>query len=191
MCGICGIVNFNTDDAVDPRLVVRMTDSISHRGPNDEGHFFDRNAGLGHRRLSIIDLEGGKQPIFNEDESSGIVFNGESYNFVELRKDLVARGHTFKTRSDTEVILHAFEEHGHDCVKSLRGMFTFAIWDRRNKRLLLARDRLGIKPLYIYQGRTFLAFASEIKALLEHPEIPREVDEEALDLYLTLRFVPG
>ena len=191
MCGICGIVNFNADDAVDPRLIEKMTDALSHRGPDDEGYFVAGNAGLGHRRLSIIDIEGGRQPIFNEDESSVIVFNGEIYNFLDLRKKLVSLGHTFRTRSDTEVILHAYEEHGDDCVTHLRGMFTFAIWDRRKKRLLLARDRLGVKPLYIYKGRNFLAFASEIKALLEHPEIPRQLEEGALDLYLSLRYVPG
>ncbi len=191
MCGICGIVNFNTDDKVDPRLLERMTGTLYHRGPNDEGYFIDRNVGLGHRRLSIIDLAGGRQPIFNEDGTSVIVFNGEIYNYADLTNDLVARGHTFKTRSDTEVILHSYEEHGDECVTSLRGMFAFAVWDRRKKRLLLARDRLGIKPLYIYQGRDFFAVASEIKALLDHPDVPREVDQEALDLYLALRYVPG
>jgi asparagine synthase (glutamine-hydrolysing) len=168
-----------------------MTQALAHRGPDDDGYFVEGRVGLGHRRLSIIDLSGGKQPIFNEDESAAIIFNGEIYNYRDLAAQLAAAGHTFKTRSDTETILHAYEEFGEDCVQHLRGMFAFAIWDRRARRLLLARDRLGVKPLYYYRDGRFLAFASEIKALLEIPSIPREVDPEALDLYLSLRYVPG
>jgi asparagine synthase (glutamine-hydrolysing) len=168
-----------------------MADTMIHRGPDDDGFFVEGNVGLGHRRLSIIDLGGGKQPIFNEDESAVIMFNGEVYNYAALTEELVARGHSFRTRSDTEAIIHAYEEYGDDCVSRLRGMFAFAIWDRRKKRLLLVRDRLGIKPVYYYMGGGILAFASEIKALLELPEIPREVDPDALDLYLSLRYVPG
>jgi len=191
MCGICGIVKFNAVDAVSPELLEAMTDRISHRGPDDSGYFREGPVGLGHRRLSIIDLGGGKQPIFNEDESIVIVFNGEIYNYVELTSELIARGHVFKTRSDTETIVHAYEEYGDDCVIRLRGMFAFALWDRRKQRLLLVRDRLGIKPLYYYHGRDSFVFASEIKSLLEAPGIPREVDETALNLYLSLRYVPG
>jgi asparagine synthase (glutamine-hydrolysing) len=191
MCGICGIVNFNRDEPVDRQALQSMTDALAHRGPDDEGTFRDANVGLGHRRLSIIDLSGGKQPIYNEDSSAVIVFNGEIYNYAGLMADLAARGHLFRTRSDTETILHSYEEYGSQCVQRLRGMFAFAIWDRRQNRLLLARDRLGIKPLYFYRDCNFFAFASEIKALLESPSVPRELDTEALDLYLSLRYVPG
>jgi asparagine synthase (glutamine-hydrolysing) len=191
MCAICGIVNFNAADAVDAAVIGKMTQALAHRGPDDDGYFVEGRVGLGHRRLSIIDLSGGKQPIFNEDESAAIIFNGEIYNYRDLAAGLVSAGHTFKTRSDTETILHAYEEYGEDCVQHLRGMFGFAIWDRRARRLLLARDRLGVKPVYYYRNSRFLAFASEIKALLEIPSVPREVDPEALDLYLSLRYVPG
>ena len=191
MCGISGIVNFNSDDRVDAHLLRRMTDSLAHRGPDDKGYFLEDNVGLGHRRLSIIDLSGGSQPIYNEDGSAVIVFNGEIYNYAELTSELVAQGHTFRSRSDTEAILHSYEQYGSQCVQRLRGMFAFAVWDRPQKRLLLARDRLGIKPLYFHVGRDCFAFASEIKALLELPGVPRELDREAFDLYLSLRYVPG
>ena len=191
MCGICGIVNFNVTDHVDRHLVERMSSAQAHRGPDDHGYFVDGNAGLGHRRLSIIDLSGGRQPIFNEDGSVAVVFNGEIYNYADLTTDLVSRGHQFITRSDTETIVHAYEEYGDDCMRDFRGMFAFAIWDRRHKRLLLVRDRLGIKPVYYYAGKDFFVFASEIKSLLQHPKVPREVDRQALDLYLALRYVPG
>ena len=191
MCGICGIVNFDPIELVNRSVIENMTEALAHRGPDDDGHFVEGRVGLGFRRLSIIDLSGGKQPIFNEDGSAAIIFNGEIYNYRDLAAELAAAGHTFKTRSDTETILHAYEEYGDDCVQHLRGMFGFAIWDRRKRRLLLARDRLGVKPVYYYRNHRFFAFASEIKALLEIPSIPREVDPEALDLYLSLRYVPG
>ncbi len=191
MCAICGIVNFDQTELVDRSLIERMTETLAHRGPDDDGFFVEGRVGLGFRRLSIIDLSGGRQPIFNEDGSAAIIFNGEIYNYRDLAAELAAAGHTFKTRSDTETILHAYEEYGDDCVQHLRGMFAFAIWDRRRRRLLLARDRLGVKPLYYYRNNRFLAFASEIKALVEIPSIPREVDPEALDLFLSLRYVPG
>ncbi len=191
MCAICGIVNFSAADHVEAALLGEMAATLAHRGPDDEGYFLDGQVGLGHRRLSIIDLGGGKQPIFNEDRSAVIIFNGEIYNFLDLRPKLTAAGHSFATRSDTETILHAYEEYGDDCVDYLRGMFAFAIWDRRRRRLLLARDRLGVKPLYYFLGSRFLAFASEIKALLAIPSVSREVDPEALDLYFSLRYVPG
>jgi asparagine synthase (glutamine-hydrolysing) len=191
MCGICGIVNFNVTEPVDPHVVERMTNAQAHRGPDDSGYFIEGNVGLGHRRLSIIDRSGGKQPIFNEDASVVVVFNGEIYNYSELTSDLVARGHKFATRSDTETIVHAYEEYGDSCMRDFRGMFAFAIWDRRRKRLLLVRDRLGIKPVYYYAAKDFVVFASEIKSLLQHPGVPRQVDRQAVDLYLSLRYVPG
>jgi asparagine synthase (glutamine-hydrolysing) len=191
MCGICGIVNVDRSEPVDPNLIERMTTVLVHRGPDDDGYFVEGNAGFGHRRLSIIDLGGGKQPIFNEDESILIVFNGEIYNYADLTKELTQLGHKFKSRSDTEAIVHAYEQYGDACVEHFRGMFAFAIWDRRHKRLLVARDRLGIKPLYFYQCDGFLAFASEIKSLLQIPSVSRVVDPDALKSYLTLRYVPG
>jgi asparagine synthase (glutamine-hydrolysing) len=191
MCAICGIVNFNKADRVDPAVLDRMTEALAHRGPDDYGYYVNGPVGLGHRRLSIIDLSGGRQPIYNEDGSAAIIFNGEIYNYRDLAARMAAAGHTFKTRSDTETILHTYEEYGEECVHHLRGMFTFAIWDQRKRRLLIARDRLGIKPLYYYRDGRSLAFASEIKALLEIPSVPREVDPEAMDMYLSLRYVPG
>jgi asparagine synthase (glutamine-hydrolysing) len=191
MCGISGIVNFNATEPVDRLVLERMTLAQSHRGPDDCGYFVDGNVGLGHRRLSVIDRSGGSQPIFNEDGSVAIVFNGEVYNYRELTKQLSAQGHQFKTHCDTEAIVHAYEQDGDDCVRGLRGMFAFAIWDRRQRRLLLVRDRMGIKPLYYYFGDGVFVFASEIKALLEHPGVPRELDVHALDLFLALRYVPG
>jgi asparagine synthase (glutamine-hydrolysing) len=191
MCGICGIVNFIESDPVDQVVIERMTEALAHRGPDDAGYFVQGRVGLGHRRLSIIDLSGGRQPIFNEDRSAAIIFNGEIYNYPALAAALTTTGHTFRTRSDTETILHSYEEYGDDCVQHLRGMFGFAIWDCAKRRLLLARDRLGVKPVYYYRNGQFLAFASEIKSLLEIELIPREVDPEALDMYLSLRYVPG
>ncbi len=191
MCGICGIVKFRRDDRLEPGVLEAMTNVISHRGPDDCGYFREGEVGLGHRRLSIIDLECGRQPMFNEDDTVVVVFNGEIYNFAEITADLRARGHVFKTHSDTEAIVHAYEEYGDECVSHFRGMFAFALWDRVYRRLLLARDRLGIKPLYYYRDARGLAFSSEIKSLLEHPEVPREVDPAALEMYLALRYVPG
>lgn len=191
MCGICGIVNFKVTEPVNRELVERMTWVQAHRGPDDHGYFVEGNVGLGHRRLSIIDLSGGGQPIFNEDESVVVVFNGEIYNYGDLTPDLISKGHQFKTKSDTETIVHAYEEYGDDCMRDFRGMFAFAIWDRNRKRLLLVRDRMGIKPVYYYVGKDFFIFASEIKSLLQHPRVPREMDHQALDLYLALRYVPG
>jgi asparagine synthase (glutamine-hydrolysing) len=191
MCGIAGILELDRSASAKPETLRGMSDALWHRGPDDAGIFVAGNVGLVHRRLSIIDLGGGHQPLFNEDRSAVIVFNGEIYNYAELAKLLAARGHRFATRSDTETIVHGYDEWGEGVVDALRGMFAFALWDLRQRRLLLARDRLGIKPLYYYQGRDFLAFASEIKALLEDPRVPRELDLEALDLYLSLRYVPG
>ena len=191
MCAICGILNFNPADTVDANVMAGMAETLVHRGPDDDGFLIDGQAGLGFRRLSIIDREGGHQPILNEDGSAAIVFNGEIYNYRDLAASLTASGHVFSTRSDTETILHAYEEHGEDCVNLLRGMFAFAIWDRNKRKLVIARDRVGIKPLYYYQNGRFLAFASEIKALFQIAGIPCDVDPEALDQYLALRYVPG
>lgn len=190
MCGICGIFDLS-GNPINPGLLDRMTSIIEHRGPDGDGRYVDREIGLGHRRLSIIDVRGGGQPIGNEDGKQQIVFNGEIYNFIELRKELEAYGHVFKTKSDTEVIVHAYEQWGADCVKRFNGMFAFAIWDARKREVFLARDHLGIKPLYYVQIGSRLLFSSEIKALLQDPECPREVDLDALAELFTFRSVPS
>ena len=168
-----------------------MADCMTHRGPDDEGFYFDRWIGLGFRRLSIIDVEGGHQPISNEDGSVWVTFNGEIYNFRELRRELEQLGHAFSTHSDTEVIVHGYEQWGVDCLSRLNGMFGLAIWDARYRRLLLARDHFGVKPLYYHDDGSCLRWASELKALCSDPAVPREVDRNALDLFLSLRFVPS
>ena len=191
MCGICGKIFFEKDKRVDPQLIKMMADSMYHRGPDDEGAYLSGNIALGHRRLSIIDLNRGKQPISNEDESVWIVFNGEIYNYQDLREKLIRRDHQFKTDTDTEVIVHAYEEFGEDCVKRLRGMFAFAIWDDRNQALFIARDRVGIKPLYYSLGTEQLVFASEMKAILQDPSVDREVNLPIIDRFLTYFYIPG
>ncbi|MEJ5349168.1 MAG: asparagine synthase (glutamine-hydrolyzing) [Desulfosoma sp.] len=190
MCGICGL--FDIDGApIKRELLVAMNETLVHRGPDEEGYYLEGPLGLAHRRLSIIDLHTGRQPIANEDGSKVIVFNGEVYNFKELRPHLAARGHVFKTLTDTEVILHAFEEWGEACLEKLRGMFAFAIWDARERTLFLARDRLGKKPLYYaVMGSTF-AFASEIKALMVLPHFQKDIDLHAFSDYLSLGYVPA
>jgi asparagine synthase (glutamine-hydrolysing) len=190
MCGICGIFDLS-GKPINRDVLARMGSAIRHRGPDGEGEFVDREIGLGHRRLSIIDVGGGGQPIGNEDGSIQIVFNGEIYNFIELRQELEKAGHQFKTRSDTEVIVHAYEQWGPACVKRFNGMFAFAIWDTQKRQLFLARDHLGIKPLYYVTCGSQLLFASEIKALLQHPDCPREMDLEALAELFTFRYVPS
>jgi asparagine synthase (glutamine-hydrolysing) len=190
MCGICGVILLDRDATVDRDLLERMNRTIVHRGPDDEGYYVSGSVGMAMRRLSIIDLEGGRQPISNEDESLWIVFNGEIYNYPELRSELAARGHRFKTSSDTEVILHLYEDMGDDCVTRLSGMFAFAVWDSRTRTVMLARDRLGIKPLfYAYEPGGRLLFGSEIKALLAS-DVSREADYQALWDYLSLMYVP-
>src|SRR5579884_420831 len=191
MCGIAGWVERDPRQEIDRGLLQQMTDLIQHRGPDAGGIFTEPGVGLGHRRLSIIDRAGGQQPMTNEDGSVWIVFNGEIYNFLELRSELIDRGHRFATRSDTEVILHGYEEFGPACLQRLRGMFAFAIWDRSHRQLLLARDRLGKKPLYYTRRSGALLFASEVKALLGVPGVTRAVNWEGLDPYLSLRYVPG
>ena len=182
---------FKPGERVSQALVKSMADAIVHRGPDDEGFYVSGQIGLGFRRLSIIDLTGGHQPLSNEDETVWIIFNGEIYNYQTLREELIAKGHTFKTKSDTEVIVHLYEDYGVDCVSKLRGMFAFAVWDSNKKTLLLARDRVGIKPLYYYLGNTFLSFGSEIKALLADPEVDREIDPAMIDRFLTYYYLPG
>jgi asparagine synthase (glutamine-hydrolysing) len=191
MCGICGKLAFNRDATVPAPLVKSMADTISHRGPDDEGYFVSGPVGLGFRRLSIIDLSGGHQPLSNEDGSVHIIFNGEIYNYQELRRYLVGHGHVFKTQTDTETIVHLYEQLGEACVEKLRGMFAFAIWDDRNKSLFLARDRVGIKPLYYTQSRNSVVFASEIKAILADPEIKAEVRASMIDRFLSFDYLPG
>jgi asparagine synthase (glutamine-hydrolysing) len=191
MCGICGVYSYGRGEPVGGDLLGSMLTSIRHRGPDEEGMYFDEGVGLGSRRLSIIDLSGGTQPIYNEDRSIVVVFNGEIYNYRELRSGLERRGHTLTTSSDTEVIVHLYEEAGDDCVQQLRGMFAFALWDTRKKRLLLVRDRLGIKPLYYANHGGRLVFGSEIKALLRHPAIDARPSAEALGHFLSLKYVPA
>jgi len=191
MCGIVGIYNYGSGLPVTREALKAMNDLIVHRGPDDEGYFTHENVGLAMRRLSIIDISTGHQPISNEDDTLHIVFNGEIYNFQELRQGLLARGHKFKTKSDTEVILHLYEEKGEDFPKELRGMFAVAIWDKRKKRLTLARDRMGKKPLYYAVTPSFIAFASELRALLAVPGLPRDIDLKAVDTYLTLQYIPS
>jgi len=191
MCGICGKIDL-TGKAVPQALLRSMTESFAYRGPDDEGFFFEGPVGLGHRRLSIIDLSpSGRQPMSNEDQTLWLVFNGEIYDFAETRKELVSRGHTLKSHTDTETVLHLYEEEGVACLKHLNGMFGFALWDAPLQRLWLARDRLGKKPLVYYWDGKRLLFASEIKAILRDPEVPRKIDFEALDLYLTLNYIPA
>ena len=191
MCGISGFVYHDRERSAAPEVVKRMCDTLVHRGPDDDGFYVKGNVALGMRRLSIIDLVTGHQPISNEDGKVWIVFNGEIYNFAELRDDLRAKGHEFATNTDTEAIVHAYEEYGVDCVKRLNGMFAYAIWDEREQRLVLARDRVGIKPLYYYLDDKILVFGSELKALLENPNVPRDLDHEALDAFLTFEYIPA
>ncbi len=191
MCGIVGIVNLDPRETVDEALLKRMRDVLRHRGPDGEGLWAEGPVGLGHRRLAIIDVAAGQQPLPNEDESCWIVYNGEIYNHAALRPGLEARGHRYRTRSDTETIVHLYEEEQERCVERLRGMFAFALWDRARKRLLLARDRLGIKPLYYAVTQRELLFASEIKAILAAESIRPRLNETILPEFLATRFVAG
>ena len=190
MCGIAGIVR-NDGKQIDQQLLARMCEAIRHRGPDDDGFYINGSVGLGMRRLAIIDLKSGKQPIHNQDRSSWIVFNGEIYNYLELRAKLEKLGHTFYTNSDTEAIVHAYDQFGVDCPKHLRGMFAFAIWNERTQELFLARDRVGKKPLLYAQVNNQFVFGSEFSALLLHPDISRDVEPEALDYYLSFMCIPA
>jgi len=188
MCGICGIVTTYNDSG--PGIVQKMNAHLTHRGPDGEGYFHSQHISLGMRRLSIIGLNDGWQPIFNEDKSLVIVANGEIYNYIELRAELEKKNHIFSTHSDVENILHLYEDYGIDCVKYLRGMFSFALWDITMQRLLLVRDRMGEKPLYIYEEGETIYFASELKSLLQSNKIKFEFDPISIDLYFHYGYVP-
>ncbi|HJT26323.1 MAG TPA: asparagine synthase (glutamine-hydrolyzing) [Pyrinomonadaceae bacterium] len=190
MCGIVGIVR-NDGKSIDEDLLARMNNAIRHRGPDDDGFYVNGSVGLGMRRLAIIDLKGGAQPIHNQDRSSWIVFNGEIYNYLELREKLEKLGHTFYTNSDTEAIVHAYDQFGVDCPKHLRGMFAFAIWNERSQELFLARDRVGKKPVLYAHVNGQLIFGSEFSALLLHPDVSRDIQPEALDYYLSFMCIPA
>src|SRR5437870_8904731 len=184
MCGICGQFNFVRNEPVEPEIVRRMADSIAHRGPDDEGYFFSGRLGLGFRRLSIIDLAGGHQPMSDAEETVWVILNGEIYNFKELRAELEQRGHHFRTRSDTEVIVHGYKEWGSDVFNHLNGMFGLAIWDVRNKRLVVARDAMGIKLVYYKIRNGQFTFGSEIRPIIAAQHSKPEVDPVALKLFL-------
>jgi asparagine synthase (glutamine-hydrolysing) len=191
MCGICGVFHAQNKPPIDPSVIEQMTNSLTHRGPDDHGTYIQGPIGLGFTRLSIIDLNGGHQPMSNEEGTIWLVFNGEIWNYTHLRSELQQKGHVFRTQSDTETVIHAYEEYGLDAISHLHGMFGFALWDETRQRLLLARDRAGKKPLYYTYVNGKLLFASEIKALLYHPDVKREVNLQALGDFLSVRYVPG
>lgn len=192
MCGICGQVNLDEGHHVEREKLLRMASALLHRGPDGEGVWNSRHVGLAHRRLAIIDLRAlADQPMTNEDGSIWLVFNGEIYNFRELRSELELKGHVFRTNSDTEVIIHAYEAYGKDSLSRLRGMFAFALWDERKQTLLLARDRVGKKPLFYFHANDRFLFASEIKAILSDPSVPRQVNPIAMDHFLALQYIPS
>lgn len=191
MCGITGYWNSRSGRPADRDVIVAMTRTLVHRGPDDEAFLVDGDLALGQTRLAVVDPQGGRQPMPNEDGTVQVIFNGEIYNHVELRRELEARGHRFRSRSDTEAIVHAFEEWGEDCLERFNGMFALAVWDSRRQILFLARDRLGIKPLYVYRGRDGVVFGSELKAVVMAPWISLEWDLEAVDDYITYEYVPG
>lgn len=191
MCGIAGFWNFRSGRPADPAVLDAMVRSLAHRGPDDDGFFREGSIGLGMRRLEVIDIEGGRQPMANEDGSIRVIFNGEIYNHRELRSTLEARGHRFRAKSDTEVIPHAYEEWGTACVERFDGMFALAVWDRPRRRLFLARDRLGIKPLYVRDGPEGVVFGSELKSVVAAPWVPLEWDLEAVDDFMTYEYVPS
>src|SRR5438874_6113658 len=191
MCGICGQFNFVRNEPVEPEIVRRMADSIAHRGPDDEGYFFSGRLGLGFRRLSIIDLAGGHQPMSDAEETVWVILNGEIYNFKELRAELEQRGHHFRTRSDTEVIVHGYNEWGTEVFDHLNGMFGVAIWDVKKRRLIVARDAMGIKPVYYRIADGQLTFGSEIRPILAADNSKPAVDPVALNLFLRFRYTPS
>ena len=191
MCGICGKLEFSQGAKVSVGLIKAMADTIIHRGPDDEGFYVSGQIGLGFRRLSIIDLSGGHQPLSNEDGSLRVIFNGEIYNYRELRDRLLKKGHIFKTNTDTEVLVHLYEEHGEGLLRYLRGMYAFALWDEKSKSLMLARDRVGIKPIYYHLSPHSLIFASEIKAILADPTVQPEINTAVIDRFFSFYYVPG
>src|ERR1051326_5362367 len=199
MCGICGQLIWGSPSPINTSLLEKMNRSMTHRGPDDEGYYTETfngsrgpsgSVGLAMRRLSIIDLSSGHQPMSNETNEVVVVYNGETYNYKELRDDLAEEGHHFKTQSDTEVLVHGYEVWGDDMPAHLNGMFGFALWDKKRRRLLLGRDHMGIKPLYYAVLPDRLVFGSEIKALLEDPSVPRDIDPAAVDDYLSFRYIP-
>ncbi len=187
---MCGIVGFVNDDKNKNKIIKKMADRIKHRGPDAEGFYTDDKVALGHRRLSIIDISAGIQPMYNETEDVVVIFNGEIYNFLELKEELIKLGHKFKTNSDTEVLVHGYEEWDGELSKKLRGMFAFAIWDKKKNLLFCARDHFGIKPLYYYENKGTFMFASEIKAFLEHPDFEKKLNKDILGSFLTFSFTP-
>ena len=193
MCGICGLVDLRPSAGAAERETVRaMASALAHRGPDDEGFFFsDPGVALGHRRLSIVDVDGGHQPLTNEDHTIWVVYNGEIYNHAELRKDLEHTGHTFRTRSDTEVIVHGYERQGADFFRRLNGIFALAVWDAPRRRLTLARDPFGVKPLYVRADGGRIAFASELRALRVDRSFSPRLNPHALDAFLAFRYVPA
>jgi asparagine synthase (glutamine-hydrolysing) len=191
MCGICGIFRFDSRRTVERDTLEKMNQQIVHRGPDDAGFYLQANVGIAMRRLSIIDVQSGHQPISNEDGNIWIVYNGEIYNHEELRRDLISRGHQYRTRSDTETVIHLYEEYGRDCVQHLRGMFAFVIWDARSRKLFAARDRLGIKPFYYLRDHEKFLFGSEIKAVLAYPGISAQFNSRVLPEYLAFGYIAG
>ena len=191
MCGICGIFEHERRTNVPGELVHRMNQTMVHRGPDDGGVFVGPGIGLGHRRLSIIDVAGGHQPMSNEDDTIWVLLNGEIYNYPELRAELLQRGHKFKTRSDTEAIVHLYEDYAENCFAKLRGMFSIAIWDSRERKLVLARDRVGKKPLFYAADRSRVLFGSELKALLAGDSLTRDIDDQALSDYFSFGYIPA
>lgn len=191
MCGIAGKLLFDPEARIESTDIERMLAPMAHRGPDGHGIHLDGPVGLGHLRLAIIDIDGGPQPMTNEDGTVWLVFNGEIYNYLELRAQLISQGHLFRSKSDTEVIIHLYEQYGPECVKHLRGMFAFAIWDRPKRRLFIARDRVGIKPLYYSETPKGVAFASELKAIAADPTFPRDMDLVALRQFFSFFYIPG
>lgn len=191
MCGIVGVADIQQQRSIDEALLTKMNDSQTHRGPDGFGLHREPGIGFGHRRLAIIDVASGHQPLFNEDGKVVVTYNGEIYNFRALMKELKTLGHEFRTHCDSEVIVHAWEQWGEACLERFRGMFAFAIWDANNRTLFLARDRLGIKPLYYaYTSDGFLIFASELKALQQHPGLKHTIDHLAVEDYFTFGYIP-
>ena len=191
MCGIVGVIHLR-EQPVQARVIEQVADSLKHRGPDDAGVFVDGQVGLGHRRLKIIDVSpAGHQPMANKDETIWITYNGEIYNFLDLRKELEGCGRSFASRSDTEVVIQAYEEWGEQCVQRFNGMFALGLWDSRTKKLILMRDRIGVKPLFYYVDEEKLLFASEIKAILQYPQVNSELDHSAIYGYISLNYVPS
>ena len=189
MCGIAGVYHFDLSEIVDLQVLKKMTTQLQHRGPDNDGYYIGNHVGLGHRRLSIMDVDNGSQPMYSDDQSIVLILNGEIYNYIELREELISHGFTFKTNSDTEVVIKAYQKWGFDCQNKLNGMWAFVLWDSKQKILLISRDRIGEKPLFYSQYRNSLVFASEIKSLFEYG-IKKEIREELIEIYLGLTYIP-